>query len=75
MNLLQERAYMALLMTMENNIPLPEVEELQEPKPRNQFHAQILAQANEPPVSHKHWPTQSRPVEPCRGYDWPGNTI
>lgn len=66
---------MALLMTMENDIPLPEVEELEQPKPRNQFHAQILAQANQPPVSQKNWETQSRPVEPCRGYEWPGNAI
>jgi hypothetical protein len=76
-NLLQERAYMALLKTMSQpkDLPLPEVEELQEPKPRNQFHAQILDQANQPPVAHKFWETQSRPVEPCRGYDWPDNAI
>ena len=66
---------MALLMTMENEIPLPEVEELQEPKPRNQWHEQLLTQANQPPVNQKHWPT-----EPCRAYerdsyDWPANAI
>jgi hypothetical protein len=69
-NLLQERAYMALLMTM-NELPLPEVEELEQPKLINQFHKQILSQANQAPVAHKFWGTQSRPVEPCRGYDWP----
>jgi len=77
-NLIEERAYMALLMTMENNIPLPEVEELQEPKPRNQWHQQILAQANQSPVAHKFWDTQSRPVEQCRGYEpigYPDNAI
>lgn len=74
-NLIEERAYMALLMTMENNIPLPEVEELQEPKPRNQWHAQLLEQAGQPPIDHKFWHTQSRPVEPCRGYDWPESAI
>jgi len=59
-----------------NNLPLPEVEHLENPKPVNQFHAQILAQANEPPVSQKHWPTQSQArVEPCRGYDWPSNEV
>lgn len=73
-NLLQERAYMALLMTM-NEIPLPEVEEIED-KPLSQWHLQLLEQANQPPVSHKHWPTQSQArVEPCRGYDWPGNAI
>jgi len=63
---------MALLMTMNDDLPpLPEVEELESPKPRNQWHQQILAQANEPPVSHKHWPTQSQAiVEPRRGYDF-----
>jgi len=58
-----------------NNLPLPEVEHLENPKPVNQFHAQILEQANSP-ATHKHWPTQSQArVEPCRGYDWPGNAI
>lgn len=59
-NLLQERAYMALLMTMENDIPLPEVEELHSPKPRNQWHQKILAQANQSPIAHKFWDTQSQ---------------
>jgi hypothetical protein len=72
-NLLQERAYMALLKTM-NDLPLPEVEEI-ETEPRNQWHQRLLEQANQPPVSNKHWPT-----EPCRAYerdsyDWPSNAI
>jgi len=67
---------MALLMTMENNIPLPEVEELHSPKPRNQWHEQLLVQANQPPLSHQLWPTKSQArVEPCRGYDWPDNEV
>lgn len=66
---------MALLMTMNNEIPLPEVEEI-EAEPRNQWHEQLLVQAGQPPVSHKHWPTQSQAiVEPCRGYDWPDNEV
>jgi len=65
---------MALLMTMNNEIPLPEVEELHSPKPRNQWHEQLLIQAGQPPVSHKHWPTQSQArVEPCRGYEFSKN--
>lgn len=67
---------MALLMTMNDDradLKMPEVEHLENPKPVNQFHEQILAQANEPPVSQKHWPTQ--PVEPFRGYEWPDNAI
>jgi hypothetical protein len=55
--------------------PLPEVEHLENPKPVNQWHAQILAQANQAPVAQKFWETQSRLVEPCRGYDWPDNAI
>ncbi len=55
--------------------PLPEVEELQEPKPRNQFHEQMLKQANEPAKSQRLWTEQSKPIEPCRGYDCPDNTI
>jgi hypothetical protein len=62
-NILQERAYMALQLTMSQPI---------EPKPRNQWHAQLLAQANQMPTSEKLW---NQPVEPCRGYeyDWPEN--
>jgi hypothetical protein len=74
-NVIEARALEALLMTMNNEITLPEAEELEPPKPRNQFHAQILAQANQAPIAHKFWETQSRPVEPCRGYYWPDNAI
>lgn len=68
---------MALLITMSQpkDLPMPEVDELESPKPRNQWHQQILAQANQAPVAPKFWDTQSRPVEPCRGYDWPENEI
>lgn len=51
------------------NIPLLEVEEISE-QPINQWHAQLLAQTDKPPVSHRNWDTQSRPVSPCRLYDW-----
>jgi len=77
-NLLQERAYMALLMTM-NNLPLPEVEHLENPKPINQFHAKILRETDESPATHRNWQTQSQArVEPCRGYEpigYPDNAI
>jgi len=58
-NVLQERAYMALQATMS--------------EPRNQWHAQLREQLDDEPVSQKIWP--QKPVEPCRGYDWPENAI
>lgn len=54
------------------NLPLPEVEEISE-QPINQWHAQLLAQADNPPISHRNWESQSKPVSPCRLYDWPEN--
>ena len=64
---------MALLMTM-NEIPLPEVEEIST-EPRNQWHEQLLVQANQPPVSHKRWPTEPCRAYECDSYDWPVNAI
>lgn len=43
-NILQERAYMALQLTMN------------QPIPRNQWHQQVLDQANQLPTSEKLWP-------------------
>lgn len=75
-NVIEARALEALLMTMNNEIPLPEVEHLENPKPVNQFHAQMLRKTDQPPVSHRNWQAQSQAiVEPCRGYDWPDNAI
>ena len=60
---------MALLMTM-NDLPLPEVEEI-ETGPRNQWHRDLLRQANENPVSHRNWETQAQAKsEPCHGYEF-----
>lgn len=51
------------------DLPLIEVKEIDH-KPVNQWHERLLRQANEPPVSQRLWNETSRPVEPCRGYDW-----
>lgn len=57
-----------------NNLPLPvpDMEKIEEGF-RNQWHRQLLEQAEKQPATEKHWPTQ--PVEQCRGYDWPDNAI
>jgi len=54
-----------------NNLPLPEVEEIEQP--RNQWHAQLIKQANSMPVSQKLWPTA--PDKQSQVYDWPENAI
>jgi hypothetical protein len=60
------------------DLKLPEVEHLENPMPINQFHANILRETDESPATHRNWQTQSRPVEPCRGYEpigYPDNAI
>jgi hypothetical protein len=58
-NVLQERAYMALQLTMS--------------QPRNQWHEQLLAQVNESPAVENVWPTEAK-SEPVI-YDWPENEV
>ena len=56
---------------MLNDLPLPDVEEIEQPL--NQWHAQLMRQANSMPVSQKMWPTA--PEQQKQVYDWPENAI
>jgi hypothetical protein len=54
-----------------NDLPLPEVEWID--MPINQWHAQLLKQANLEPVSQKVWPTS--PEKQKQVYEWPEKAI
>jgi hypothetical protein len=69
-NVLEEQAYMALLKTMS--------------QPRNQWHEQLLAQAEDEPISQQKWPVASKPKYEQQNakaksapviYDWPENEV
>jgi len=70
-NLLQERALNALQLTMTKSntsfISKNDNIEMKE-KPINQFHAQLLKQANSMPSSEKVWPQA-----PVKRYSWTAN--
>lgn len=59
-----------------NNLPLPEVEEIDD-KPINQFHAQLLNGVSENALNHRNWEKQAKSVPVHQGisYDWPSNAI
>jgi len=69
-NVLEERAYMALQATMNT--------------PRNQWHEQLLSQAEDEPISQQKWPVASKPKYEHKKakakstpviYDWPENEV